>query len=62
MAAKFIFSALAGSFAIVYTCDVAIADHKIFGGKLLHIQLNYFSLLDHFPPNPVSIMLFLPFL
>lgn len=33
MATKYIFSALAGSFAIAYFCDVAIADKKIFGGE-----------------------------
>ncbi|KAI5682890.1 hypothetical protein M9H77_04118 [Catharanthus roseus] len=32
MATKYILSALAGSFAVAYICDVAIADHKIFGG------------------------------
>lgn len=33
MAAKYIVSAVAGSFAIAYVCDVVIADKKIFGGK-----------------------------
>lgn len=33
MAAKYIVSAVAGSFAIAYVCDVVIADKKFFGGK-----------------------------
>jgi hypothetical protein len=33
MAAKYIVSALMGSFAIAFVCDHFLADKKIFGGK-----------------------------
>lgn len=33
MAAKYIVSAIAGSFVAAWVCDYYIADRKIFGGK-----------------------------
>lgn len=43
--AIYIFSAVLGSFAVAWACDHVIADKKIFGGKLIGLPSQAFSLI-----------------